>query len=110
MPFLRDLTDPRYLDAVGWFLYHEQYRRLQFGASYDEERFAYSRLLLDEVLDYCGQDEQWLMDKTVVSIGCGCTGDLAAWPAAIKIAVDPLLYTYQKLGMLVEDVAGTSHT
>jgi SAM-dependent methyltransferase len=110
MPFLPDLTDPRYLDEVGWFLYHNQYGRLQFGDSYDEERLAYSRLLLDEVLSYCGDDEQWLKDKTVVSIGCGCTGDLAAWPAAVKVAVDPLLYTYQKLRMLVDDVAGTSHT
>jgi SAM-dependent methyltransferase len=110
MPLIPDLTDPRYLDEVGWFLYHKEYGRLQFGGSYDEERLAYSRLLLDEVLGYCGHDEQWLGDKTVVSIGCGCTGDLAAWPAAVKIAVDPLLYTYQKLRMLVDDVAGTSHT
>jgi SAM-dependent methyltransferase len=110
MPFIPDLTDPRYLDEIGWFLYHEKYGRLQFGGTYDEERLAYSRLLLDEVLSYCDRDEQWLSDKTVVSIGCGCTGDLAAWPAAVKIAVDPLLYTYQKLRMLVDDVAGTSHT
>jgi SAM-dependent methyltransferase len=110
MPFIPDLTDPRYLDEVGWFLYHEKYGRLQFGGSYDEERLTYSRLLLDEVLSYCGHDEQWLRDKTVVSLGCGCTGDLAAWPAAVKIAVDPLLYTYQKLGMLVADVDGTSRT
>jgi SAM-dependent methyltransferase len=110
MSFIPDLTDPRYLDEVGWFLYHEKYGRSQFGGSYDEERLAYSRLLLNEVLSYCGHDEQWLRDKTVVSIGSGCTGDLAAWPAAIKIAVDPLLYTYQKLRMLVDDVAGTSRT
>jgi SAM-dependent methyltransferase len=110
MPFIPDLTDPRYLDEVGWFLYHEKYGRLQFGGSYDEERLTYSRLLLDEVLSCCGYDEQWLRDKTVVSIGCGCTGDLAAWSAAVKIVVDPLLYTYQKLGMLVDDVAGTSRT
>jgi SAM-dependent methyltransferase len=110
MPFLPDLTDPRYLDEVGWFLYHEKYGRSQFGGSYDEERLAYSRLLRDEVLSYCGHDEPWLRDKTVVSIGCGCTGDLAAWPAVVKIAVDPLLYTYQQLGMLVDDVAGTSRT
>jgi SAM-dependent methyltransferase len=51
-----------------------------------------------------------LTAKTVVSIGCGCTGDLAAWPAAVKIAVDPLLYTYQKLDMLLEDLGGTSRT
>jgi SAM-dependent methyltransferase len=110
MPSIPDLTDPRYLDEVGWFLYHEKYGRPRFGGSYDEERLAYSRLLLDEVLSYCGRDEQWLRDKTVVSIGCGCTGDLAAWSAGVKIAVDPLLYTYQKLRMLVDDVAGTSRT
>ena len=110
MSFIPDLTDPRYLDEVGWFLYHEKYGRSQFGGSYDEERLAYSRLLLNEVLSYCGHDEQWLRDKTVVSIGCGCTGDLAAWSAAVKIAVDPLLYTYQKLRLLVDDVAGTSRT
>jgi SAM-dependent methyltransferase len=110
MPFIPDLADPRYVDEVGWFLYHEKYGRLQFGSSYDEERLTYSRLLRNEVLSYCGHDQQWLSDKTVVSIGCGCTGDLAAWPAAVKIAVDPLLYAYQKLRMLIDDVAGTSHT
>jgi SAM-dependent methyltransferase len=110
MPLIPDLTDPRYVDEVGWFLYHEKYGRLQFGGSYDEERLTYSCLLRDEVLSYCGQDVQWLRDKTIVSIGCGCTGDLAAWSAAVKIAVDPLLYTYQKLHMLVDDVPGTSRT
>ena len=98
MPYIPDFADPRYLDEVGWFLFHEKYEREQFGGSYDEERLAYSQLLMDEVLSYCGQDQQWLADKTILSIGCGCTGDLAAWPAAVKIAVDPLLYAYQKLG------------
>ena len=65
---------PPLFDEVGWFLYHEKYGREQFGGPYDEERLAYSRLLRDEVLSYCGQDEQWLRDKTVVTIGCGCTG------------------------------------
>jgi SAM-dependent methyltransferase len=41
-----------------------------------------------------------------LSIGCGCTGDLAAFPAGVKIAVDPLLYTYQQLGMILPDEAG----
>ncbi len=107
MTFIRDLTDPRYLDEVGWFLYHEKYGREQFGGSYDDERVAYSRMLRDEVLGYCGQDERWLKDKTIVTIGCGCTGDLVAWPATAKIAFDPLLYTYQKLGMLVGEVEGS---
>jgi 2-polyprenyl-3-methyl-5-hydroxy-6-metoxy-1,4-benzoquinol methylase len=110
MVHLPDWADPRYLDEVGWFLYHERYERQQFGGSYDDERLEYSRLLLDEVLGYCGQAHEWLADKAVVSVGCGCTGDLAAWPAALKIAVDPLLYAYQKLDMLVDDIAGTSRT
>lgn len=110
MPKIPDLNDPRYLDEVGWFLYHEKYERDKFGGSYDNERLAYSRLLLEEVLKYMGQGERWLEGKTVVSIGCGCTGDLAAFPAAVKIAVDPLLNVYQKLGMLLEDVEGTSQT
>jgi SAM-dependent methyltransferase len=110
MPYIPDFADPRYLDEVGWFLWHEKYERDQFGGSYDEERLAYSRSFMEEVLGYCGQDQQWLEDKAVLSIGCGCTGDLAAWPAAMKIAADPLLYVYQRLGMLLDDVAGTSRT
>jgi ubiquinone/menaquinone biosynthesis C-methylase UbiE len=110
MPYIPDFTDPRYLDEVGWFLWHEKYARERFGGSYDEERLTYSRLFMDEVLSYYGQDKQWLTDKTVLSIGCGCTGDLAAWPAAVKISADPLLYAYQKLGMLLDDLAGTSRT
>lgn len=105
-----DLTDPRYLDELGWFLYHEKFRRDQFGDTYDEERLAYSRLLMDEVLGCCGRDRTWLADKTVVTVGCGCTGDLATWPAVAKIAIDPLLYAYQKLEMLVPDAPGTPPT
>jgi ubiquinone/menaquinone biosynthesis C-methylase UbiE len=107
MAEIPDLTDPRYLDEVGWFLYHEEYRRDQFGGSYDAERLAYSRLLLEEVASYLGRDTAWFQDKTVVSLGCGCTGDLAAFPAAVKIAIDPLLQVYQQLGMLVADEAGS---
>ena len=106
MPRIPDLTDPRYLDEVGWFLYHEKYRRDRFGGSYDAERIAYSRLLRDEVVGYLGQPASWLEDRTVVSIGCGCTGDLAAFPARVKVAIDPLLYVYQQLDMLVPDEAG----
>ena len=107
MPEIPDLTDPRYLDEVGWFLYHEKYRRDHFGGSYDAERLAYSRLLLEEVVGHLGRDARWIERKTIVSLGCGCTGDLAAFPAAIKIAIDPLLYVYQQLGMLVEDEVGS---
>jgi SAM-dependent methyltransferase len=101
-----DLTNPRYLDEVGWFLYHEKYGREKYGGSYDAERVANSRLLLEEVLCFAGRDTKWLADKTVVSIGCGCTGDMAAFPAALKIGIDPLLYVYQKLGLLMADEAG----
>jgi SAM-dependent methyltransferase len=110
MPKMPDLTDARYLNEVGWFLYREKYGDNWFGHSYAEERLAYSRMLLEEVLGYCGQDSKWLEDKTVVTIGCGCSGDLAVWPAAIKIAADPLLYVYQKLGMLLDDAPGTAKT
>lgn len=110
MSLLPDMTDPRYLDEVGWFLYHEQYGRQQFGGSYTEERLAYSHLLRAEVLEACGQDARWLHEKTVVSIGGGCTGDLTTWDAAVKIAIDPLLAVYQQLGMLLNDLAGTNPT
>ncbi|HSF31957.1 MAG TPA: methyltransferase domain-containing protein [Candidatus Tectomicrobia bacterium] len=110
MPLIPDFVDPRYLDEVGWFLFHAKYEREQFGGSYDEERLAYSQSFMDEVLSYCGQDQLWLHDKTVLSIGCGCTGELAAWPAAVKVGVDPLLYAYQRLGLLLDDMAGTSRT
>lgn len=106
MPKIPDLSDPRYLDEVGWFLYHEKYRRDRFGGSYDAERLAYSRLLRDEVLACLGRPPGWLEDRTVVSIGCGCTGDLAAFPARVKVAIDPLLYAYQQLDMLVADEVG----
>lgn len=106
MPQIPDLTDPRYLDEIGWFLYHEKYRRGQFGGSYNAERLAYSRLLRDEVARFLNTDASWLEGKTVVSIGCGCTGDLAAFPAAVKVGIDPLLYLYQKLGLLMADEAG----
>jgi SAM-dependent methyltransferase len=106
MPEIPDLTDPRYLDEVGWFLYHEKYRRDRFGGSYDDERLANSRLLRDEVAAYLDQSVRWFEDKTVVTIGCGCTGDLSAFPASVKVAIDPLLYAYQHLDMLVPDEVG----
>jgi SAM-dependent methyltransferase len=106
MAQIPDFADPRYLDEVGWFLYHEKHGRDKFGGTYDAERLAYSRLLLEEVLSYIERDQNWLSDKTIVSIGCGCTGDLASFPAAIKIAIDPLLHAYQRLGLLMADQAG----
>jgi SAM-dependent methyltransferase len=106
MPHIPELTDPRYRDEVGWFLYHEKYGRDKFGGSYDEERVAYSHLLLEEVLRFVERDTSWLADKTVISIGCGCTGDLAAFPAGLKIGIDPLLNVYQRLGLLMADEEG----
>jgi ubiquinone/menaquinone biosynthesis C-methylase UbiE len=108
MAFVPDLTDPRYVDEVGWFLYHEKYERDKFGGSYDAERRAYSRLLLEEVTHFLGQKTIWVEDKTVVSIGCGCSGDLITFPARAKIAIDPLLYVYQQLGLLMADDVGSS--
>jgi SAM-dependent methyltransferase len=110
MPFVPDFSDPRYLNEVGWFLYRERYGYNHFTGSYAEERRVWSRMLLEEVLGCSGHAPEWLRDKTVVSIGCGCSGDLAVWPAAVKIGVDPLVYVYQQLGMLVDDEPGTAKT
>jgi SAM-dependent methyltransferase len=110
MPQLPDLFDPRYLDEVGYFLYQEEHSLETFGHPYDEERRAWSKKWLGQILEFTGLDEAWLEDRTVVAIGSGCTGDLATWPARTKIAVDPLLHTYQALGMLLEDSPGTSPT
>src|SRR6185503_14533983 len=101
MAFKPDLCDPRYLDEVGWFLNRES-ECDAYDGSYDEERRADSRSLLHEVLRYCERDVDWIRDKTVISAGCGCTGDLATWPAAIKVAIDPLLNVYRNFGMLLE--------
>lgn len=106
MSRIPDLTDPRYLDEIGWFIYHEKYRRDQFGGSYDSERIQYSRLLLEEITGILGWNAGAIEGKTVITIGCGCTGDLAAFPAATKIAIDPLLNVYRKLGMLIDDIVG----
>jgi SAM-dependent methyltransferase len=106
MPHIPDLNDPRYRDEIGWFLFHEKYGLYDFD-DYNTERFAYSRQLLDEILHFVGRDTAWLADKTVISIGCGCTGDLIAFPAVVKIGIDPLLYAYQKLRLLVPDQVGS---
>lgn len=110
MPEIPDFSEPRYLNEVGWFLYHVKNAYNYDVAAYACERKASSRLLLDEVTALARKDPGWIGDKTVLTVGCGCTGDLSAWPAAAKIAVDPLLYTYQKLGMLIEDEPGTIQT
>ncbi len=110
MVLVPDFDDSRYLNEVGWFLYREKYGYNHFTGSYAKERLLWSEMLLDEFLACYGTDRKWVEDKTIVTIGCGCTGDLAAWPAAVKIAADPLLYTYQKLALLLEDAPGTNRT
>jgi ubiquinone/menaquinone biosynthesis C-methylase UbiE len=110
MPDIPDFGDRRYLNEVGWFLYREKYGYNHFTGSFAGERLVWSEMLLDELTTLFGKDRNWISTKAVLTVGCGCTGDLAAWPAAAKIAVDPLLYTYQKLGMLIEDAPGTSQT
>ena len=55
------------------------------------------------MLELCGRDTDWLARSTVLSVGSGCTADLAAWPAAVKLCADPLLYAYQQLGLLLDD-------
>jgi SAM-dependent methyltransferase len=110
MPEIPDFSDPRYLNEVGWFLYREKYGYNHHTGSYRGERLVWSQMLLDELTTLAGKDQTWVADKTVLTVGCSCTGDLSVWPAAAKIAVDPLLYTYQKLGMLIEDAPGTSRT
>jgi ubiquinone/menaquinone biosynthesis C-methylase UbiE len=103
MPVTPDFDDPRYLNEVGWFLYREEHGYNHHTESYEAERLVWSEMLLDEFLRACGNDREWLGDKVAVSVGCGCSGDLAMWPAAIRIGVDPLVHTYQKLDMLVKE-------
>jgi len=103
-----DLEDPRYLDEVGWFVSHEKYVYEGTDSSYAEQRVANSRIQLREFLEVAGRGEGWLEGKSVVTIGAGCTGDLSAWPAARKIAADPLMLVYQRLEMLIDDVCGVA--
>lgn len=100
---LPDLTDPRYLHEVGWFLLQQRDAAAYQGGGYEEHRPRHSSLLKDEVLGFVGEDEEWLRDKSVVAVGSGCACELRDWPAALKIEVDPLLYAYQQLGMLLPD-------
>jgi SAM-dependent methyltransferase len=110
MPTIPDFKDLRYLNEVGWFLYRERYGYNHYTDSYAGERMTWSEMLLDELTSIYGKDRAWIEDKIVLNVGCGCTGELAAWPAAAKIAADPLLYAYQKLGMLIDDAPGTART
>jgi SAM-dependent methyltransferase len=110
VPELPDLSDPRYLDEVGWFLHYKHKRRYEYGKPYDDERLENSRVLLEDIPAFCGISEDALRESTVLTIGCGCTAELAAWPARTKLGVDPMLYVYQHLGMLIDDAPGTSST
>src|SRR6476620_11264684 len=103
MAFTPDLHDPRYLNEVGWFLYREKYGYNHYSGSYAGERLIWSEMLMDEFLHASGNCRNWLKNKVVISVGCGCSGDLAVWPAALKIGVDPLVNTYKQLEMLIEE-------
>lgn len=98
-----DLTDPRYLHEIGWFLLQQKHQAAYEGGGYEAYRPQHSPLLKDEVLSLLGESERWLADKTIVAVGSGCACELWAWPAALKIEVDPLLYVYQQLHMLLPD-------
>lgn len=100
---LPDLSDPRYLHEVGWFLLQQKHKELYAGGGYEAYRPEHSALLEQEVLTLAGETEDWLEDKVIVAVGSGCACELRAWPAALKIEVDPLLYAYQQLGMLLPD-------
>ena len=110
MSLIPDFNDPRYLDEVGWFLYHEKNEYEESKRSYAEDRMEWSGMLLAEFLSGFGYGSDWIRDKCIVSVGSGCTGDLSAWPAGSKVSVEPLAYAYHKLGMLLPDHAGTNPT
>ena len=71
-----DLDDRRYLNEVGWFLYREKYGYNYHTGSFMEERLVWSKMLLEGFLECSGHEPHWLSDKTVVTIGCSCIGDL----------------------------------
>jgi SAM-dependent methyltransferase len=100
---LPDLSDPRYLHEVGWFLLQQKHKEVYAGGGYEAYRSEHSALLKDEVLSLLEESETWLQDKVVVAVGSGCACELRAWQASLKIEVDPLLYAYQQLDMLLED-------
>ena len=110
MPIFPDFTDPRYLDEVGWFLSREKYEYELTDRSYAADRMLWSGMFLDDFLTASQLSEDWIRSRSVVSIGSGCSGDMAAWPAASKISVDPLSYAYQKLEMLIAERPGANPT
>ena len=100
---LPDLTDPRYLHEVGWFLLQEKHKEIYEGGGYEAYRPQHSELLREEFLGLLDETEDWLADKTIVAVGSGCACELRSWPGRLKVEVAPLLYAYQQLGMLLED-------
>jgi SAM-dependent methyltransferase len=102
-PQLPDMNDPRYLHEVGWFLLQQKHQELYEGGGYERYRPEHSALLQEEVLSTAGKDESWLSDKVVVAVGSGCACELRSWRTALKVEVDPLLYAYQQLGMILDD-------
>jgi SAM-dependent methyltransferase len=100
---LPDLNDPRYLHEVGWFLLQQKHKDVYEGGGYEAYRPEHSALLKDEVLTLLAETEKWLEDKVIVAVGSGCACELRAWPASLKVEVDPLLYAYQQLDMLLAD-------
>ena len=100
---LPDMTDPRYLHEVGWFLLQQKHQEIYAGGGYEAYRPEHSAMLRDEVLTLLEQPEEWLAGKVIVAVGSGCACELRSWPARLKIEVDPLLYAYQQLGMLLDD-------
>lgn len=110
MPHIADFNDRRYLDEIGWFLSYEKYTYENTCRSYAEDRMDWSEMFLRDLLTACNRTIDWIRDKAIVSIGAGCSGDVAAWPAGSKIAVDPLAFTYQHLDMLIADRPGTAPT
>ena len=100
---LPDLNDPRYLHEVGWFLLQQKQKEVYAGGGYEAYRPEHSAQLKDEVLSLLEENETWLRDKVVLAVGSGCACELRAWPASLKIEVDPLLYAYQQLDMLLAD-------
>ena len=107
MPRIPDLSDPRYLDEVGWFLY----RRASTGVTASEAPTTPSG---SRTPGSCGTKSPPFWAGTPAgsrarpssASGAAVPGDLAAFPATVKVAIDPLLYAYQHLDMLVPDEAG----
>lgn len=107
---LPDMNDPRYLHEVGWFLLQQKHQEAYEGGGYERYRPEHSALLQQEILTFLSADESWLEDKTVIAVGSGCACELRSWQAALKIEIDPLLYAYQQLGMLLPDRADAPPT